>query len=110
MPRTPMRGGAPMTTTGEPCWIQLTTTDVDTAVSFYGDLFGWSAGEPSEEFGGYRMFLRGDQPIAGLAPTMEGQHSDWLVFLQTPDLARTLERASAAGGKVIAETMQIADL
>ena len=39
-----------MSTTGEPCWIQLSTDDVDTAISFYGDLFGWSAGEPSEEY------------------------------------------------------------
>ncbi len=55
-------------TDGEPCWIQLSTDDVDTAISFYGDLFGWSAGEPSEEHRGYRMFFRGEQPIAGLVP------------------------------------------
>ena len=69
-----------MTTTGEPCWIQLSTDDVDTAISFYGDLFGWSAGEASEEFGGYRMFLRGDQPIAGLAPTPDGVASTWSAY------------------------------
>ena len=45
-------------TIGEPCWIHLFTADVDAAVTFYGGLFGWSVGEPSEEFGGYRMFLR----------------------------------------------------
>ena len=28
-----------MGTTGEPCWIHLFTADVDTAVSFYGELF-----------------------------------------------------------------------
>jgi predicted enzyme related to lactoylglutathione lyase len=99
-----------MTTTGEPCWIQLSTDDVDTAISFYGDLLGWSAGEPSEEFGGYRMFLRGDQPIAGLAPTPEGVAGTWSVFLKTPDLAHTLERATASGGQVLTDTMQIADL
>jgi len=99
-----------MTTTGEPCWIQLSTSDVDTAISFYGDLFGWSVGEASEEFGGYRMFLRGDQPIAGLAPTPDGIASTWSVFLQTPDLPHTLERAAASGGRVVVEPMQIADL
>jgi uncharacterized protein len=99
-----------MTTTGEPCWIQLSSDDVDTAISFYGDLFGWSAGEASEEFQGYRMFFRDDQPIAGLVPTPDGTHPAWTVFLATPDLAGTVERATAAGGHVVAEPMPVADL
>ncbi|HEX4688843.1 MAG TPA: VOC family protein [Nocardioides sp.] len=99
-----------MSTTGEPCWIQLSTDDVDTAISFYGDLFGWSAGEPSEEYQGYRMLFRGDQPIAGLVPTPDGAHPTWTVFLATPDLAGTVERATAAGGQVLVEPMPVADL
>jgi predicted enzyme related to lactoylglutathione lyase len=99
-----------MTTTGEPCWIQLSTEDVDTAISFYGDLFGWSAGEPSEEHQGYRMFFRGDQPRAGLVPTAEGSHPNWTVFLSTPDLAGTVERATGSGGRVLVEPMPVADL
>jgi len=99
-----------MSTTGEPCWIQLSTDDVDTAISFYGDLFGWSAGEPSEEYQGYRMFFRGDQPIAGLVPTADGARPSWTVFLATPDLAGTVERATAAGGRVLVEPMAVADL
>jgi predicted enzyme related to lactoylglutathione lyase len=99
-----------MSTTGEPCWIQLSSDDVDTAISFYGELFGWSAGEPSEEFQGYRMFFRGDQPIAGLVPTADGAAPTWTVFLATDDLAATVERATAAGGAVLVEPMSVADL
>ena len=99
-----------MSTTGEPCWVQLSTDDVDTAVSFYGDLFGWSAGEPSEEYQGYRMFFRDDEPVAGLVPTPDGSHPTWTVFLATPDLAGTVERAVAAGGRVLVEPMPVADL
>jgi uncharacterized protein len=102
--------GVPMSTIGEPCWIQLSTDDVDTAISFYGDVFGWSVGEASEEFAGYRMFLRGDRPIAGLVPTPAGGAPIWSVFLATPDLTGTLGRAAAAGGRVLIEPMQIADL
>jgi predicted enzyme related to lactoylglutathione lyase len=98
------------TTTGEPCWISLFTSDVDTAVSFYGDLFGWSAGEPSEEFGGYRMFLRGEEPIAGLMPNDSGQPSLWSIYLATADIAATIEKAKARGATVIADVMQVADL
>src|SRR4029078_12739818 len=81
--------GAAMSTTGEPCWIQLTTADVDSAISFYGDLFGWSAGAPNAEYQDYRMFFRGERPIAGLVPTPEGVASAWSVFLATSDLAGT---------------------
>ena len=86
-----------MNTTGEPCWIHLFTDDVDTAVSFYGGLFGWSAGEPSEEFGGYRMFLRGDEPVAGLMPNDTSEPDVWEVFLQTPDIAATVEQRPRSG-------------
>jgi uncharacterized protein len=99
-----------MTTTGEPCWISLFTPDVDTAISFYGDLFGWSAGEPSEEFGGYRMFLRDGQPIAGLMPNDTEEPSTWAIYLHTPDVRATLEKATARGAKVVADVMPIADL
>jgi uncharacterized protein len=99
-----------MTMAGEPCWISLFTSDVDTAVSFYGELFGWSAGEPSEEFGGYRMFLRGEEPIAGLMPNDTAQPSMWATYLATDDIDVTVEKAKARGATVIAEVMQIADL
>jgi predicted enzyme related to lactoylglutathione lyase len=97
-------------TTGEPCWIHLSTSDVDAAIRFYGELFGWSAGEPSEEFGGYRMFLRGDEPIAGLMHNDTSNPSVWEVFLHTPDIAATVERARARGAEVVTDVMQVADL
>lgn len=99
-----------MTTTGEPCWIHLFTSDVDSAISFYAGLFGWSAGDPSEEFGGYRMFLRGDEPVAGLMPNDTSNPSTWEVFLQTPDIAATVEKARAGGAVIVTDVMAVADL
>jgi uncharacterized protein len=97
-------------TTGEPCWIHLFTSDVDTAISFYGDLFGWSAGEPSEEFGGYRMFLRGEEPIAGLMPNDTSGPSIWQIYLQTPDVQATIDKAKARGATIVTDSMAVADL
>jgi predicted enzyme related to lactoylglutathione lyase len=99
-----------MTTTGEPCWISLYTPDVETAISFYGGLFGWSAGEASAEFGGYRMFFREGQPVAGLMPNDTAAPSHWTVYLHTPDIRGTIEKATARGAKVAGEVMQVADL
>jgi predicted enzyme related to lactoylglutathione lyase len=99
-----------MSITGAPCWISLFTSDVDTAVSFYGGLFDWSVGEPSEEFGGYRMFLREDEPIAGLMPNDSGRPSLWTIYLETTDITATVGKARARGATVTAEAMEIADL
>jgi predicted enzyme related to lactoylglutathione lyase len=99
-----------MTITGEPCWIHLFTGDVDTAVVFYGGLFGWSVGEPSVEYGGYRMFLRDDEPVAGLMPNDTSEPNVWEVFLQTPDIAATVERARARGAVIATGVMAVADL
>jgi uncharacterized protein len=97
---------------GEPCWIDLLVPDADAAAKFYGDLFGWTAGEASDDFGGYRMFFRGDQPIAGLMPNdaASGSPNAWNVYLASDDAAATVQRAGAAGAQVVVEPMPIADL
>jgi predicted enzyme related to lactoylglutathione lyase len=94
---------------GEPCWIELFTRDTDAAAAFYGRLFGWTASESDEAFGGYRMFLRDGQPVAGLMHndgTMGGSDS-WSVYLTTDDAAKT---ARAADSQVVVEPMQVGDL
>ena len=49
---------------GAPCWMDLSTSDTAAARSFYTGLFGWTADEPQEEFGGYFMFNgAGGQPV-----------------------------------------------
>lgn len=100
------------TTPGEPCWIELSTTDTDAAAAFYCDLLGWTAGEASPEFGGYRMFFHGETPVAGLMAVDDGSGtpSSWSVYLASDDAAATVERARAAGGTVLVEPMPIADL
>jgi len=42
---------------GSPCWTQLSTSDVEAAKKFYGELFGWTAEtDPRPEVGGYTTF------------------------------------------------------
>lgn len=100
------------TTPGAPCWIELVTPDRDKAVAFYGALFGWTAGEPSEEFGGYSMFLKDDKPIAGVMPADPETTgpATWSVSLATPDAEKTAARALDRGGSVVVPPMEIADL
>ncbi|HSN02412.1 MAG TPA: VOC family protein [Acidimicrobiales bacterium] len=97
---------------GNPCWIDLMTTDVDTARTFYSELFSWEAGEASSEFGGYFMFTRDGAPIAGAMPIEPGGPipNVWSTYLAVTDVAEAVARAEAAGATVAAPVVQIADL
>jgi predicted enzyme related to lactoylglutathione lyase len=96
----------PTETAGAPCWIELFTADTDEAAAFYGALFGWTATEPSEEFGGYRMFLRDGLPIAGLMKNdgSSGGPSTWSTYLAEAmtvgDLGRMAVLVDPAGAMV----------
>jgi uncharacterized protein len=100
---------------GAPCWIDLLTSDVGRARDFYNEILGWSAGEPSEQFGGYFMFMRDGIPMAGCmqhtpgAPGMEGP-DQWGVYLSTTDAKATVEKATARGGSLRVGPMDIDDL
>ena len=100
---------------GAPCWIDLLTSDAVRARDFYNEVLGWSAGEASEQFGGYFMFLQDGVPMAGCmqympgAPGMEGP-DQWGVYLSSTDAKATVEKAIARGGSLRVGPMDIADL
>lgn len=98
--------------TGAPCWIDLMTSDPARSHAFYAATFGWTAGESSEEFGGYAMYLLDGVPVAGVMPSVPGQGvSDaWSVYLHTPDADKLTEVATAAGATTIVPPMPVADL
>jgi predicted enzyme related to lactoylglutathione lyase len=105
----PTRESAPI---GSPCWTDLWTSDVDGSRRFYSDLFGWEAMEPSPEFGGYFMFTRGGVPVAGGMGDMGdlAANNTWSTFLDTDDIAKTVEAAKAAGAQIVFPPMAVADL
>ena len=105
----PRRDSAPM---GAPCWIDLMTSDVQRAREFYTELFGWTAGEPSPEFGGYFMFFKDDVPVAGGMQAQPAQEipNAWSVYLATDDVRKTLAAAIDGGAKILVDAMDIADL
>ena len=97
---------------GVPCWTDLWTSDVDGSRAFYGELFGWQAEEPSEEFGGYFMFTRDGVPVAGGMGDMGDLPADdtWKIYLATPDIRATAASVESGGGEVTAPVMPVADL
>ncbi len=97
---------------GAPIWFDLTSSDPDRAAAFYGEIFGWDAEPPREEFGGYRNFTKNGKRVAGLSPYMPeagGPANVWSVYLHTDDAEATLAAAQAAGGSVIVPPMAVGD-
>lgn len=97
---------------GEPCWIDLLTSDADRSRAFYSELFGWTAGESSGEFGGYFMFFKDGVPVAGGMPKPDGLEAPdgWNVYLSVADAHKTLEVAQSHGGQVALDAGDVADL
>jgi len=100
---------------GAPCWMDLLTSEVARAREFYTRLFGWSAGEAAEQFGGYFMFMRDGAPVAGCMPKVPGMPGadladTWSVYLSAADTKSTVEAALAHGASLREGPMDIADL
>jgi hypothetical protein len=93
---------------GTPTWVDLSTSDVDAARTFYQQLFGWTNDEPAPpEYGGYSMFRKDGKLVAGSGPVMEGSHPNWTTYVRTADAAATAEKVREAGGEVVVEPMQV---
>ena len=97
---------------GAPVWADLWTSDVDRSRAFYSELFGWEAGDPDPDFGGYFMFLRNGVPVAGGMGDMPDAKADnsWKTYFHTSDAAKVAAAVTAAGGTTHFEPMAVGDL
>jgi predicted enzyme related to lactoylglutathione lyase len=97
---------------GTPIWVDLFSSDTAKSRAFYNALFGWTAEEPNEEFGGYLNFQRNGERIAGCMGNggEAGTPDVWSVYLATDDIDKVAEAAAANGGTVIAPPMAVGDL
>lgn len=94
--------------TGTTTWLDLGSTDLETAMAFYTELFGWSFEDSGEQYAHYRM-IRNDGALVGGAMDIsgmtcpEGQKlpSEWTVYLAADDVDARVETALAAGAHVM---------
>ena len=99
---------------GIPCWVDVTSADLDRSVQFYEGLFGWEAErDPRQEAGGYTMFaLRGKHVAAGSPPPpgQEGVPSHWTTYLASDDADATAAKIREAGGTVMMDPFDVFDV
>jgi len=105
----PQRDSAPI---GAPCWVDLLTSDPDRSRAFYGQLFGWTAEDAGEEYGGYISFFKDGLPVAGCMrnDSQSGSPDLWSVYLATDDAQATTEAAVAHGGQVLLPAMEVMEM
>jgi len=101
-------------TAGTPSWVELSgTPDIEASQSFYRELFGWEMPElpNSAELGGYRRAKKGGKDVAGVSPRMQDdQPAVWGTYVSVEDAKATMAKVAEAGGKVIAQPMDVAGL
>lgn len=96
---------------GTPIWADAMFTDVEGAKTFYGEVLGWTFGETASEYGDYTEAYADGKAVAAVVPPMPGQdaHSQWCLYLASPDAAATAEKIRRSGGTVLMEPMAIGD-
>jgi predicted enzyme related to lactoylglutathione lyase len=94
---------------GMPTWVELSTSDVAAAATFYSELFGWTTQVAEEpEAGGYVTCLRDGKSVAGIGPVQQpGQPVAWLSYFGSTDVEATARKVEEAGGKVLAAPFDV---
>jgi uncharacterized protein len=94
---------------GVPSWIDVGTPDIDRAVAFYSDLFGWDVPPGPEEAGGYRIAMLRGRTVCGLGPAMNPGPPVWTTYVNVDDADAVVALAKANGGTLFVEPMDVMD-
>ena len=96
---------------GDFMWHELATTDVSAALAFYGELFGWTAGNAMDmgPAGVYQVFKRGEKELGGMfiKPNAVPAAPHWLYYTRVPNLEAALAKVTAGGGRVVMGPHQV---
>jgi len=89
-------------------WDELGTTDVDGAQRFYGEVFGWTTSDMGPEYGGYRIFQRGETRVGGLMTLPDdSMPAHWQPYVAVDDADGTTAKAKELGGSALMEPMDV---
>ncbi len=77
-------------------YFEIGTPDPPKTTAFYGDLFGWKIGEPSDGYG----MIDGDK--GGVWDTTSVGGGSWAIFyVQVDDVKATIDKAAGLGATVV---------
>lgn len=94
-------------------WSELTTSDVDAAKVFYGQLFGWSFEDAPNEDMAYSIAKANGEGVAGIMtipPEAGPMPPAWTTYVTVDDVDAAAEKAAALGGKIYVPPQDIPEV
>lgn len=83
-------------------WHELMTSDSNAAHAFYSKAIGWKS-QPWEEDSSYVMFATPRGPIGATVTAEAGTAPNWLPYIGTGDIEKTVAQVQQKGGSVVKE-------
>jgi len=100
--------GEPPQAAGVFVWDELGTQDVEGAERFYNAVFGWTTTDMGEEYGGYKIFKKGETDVGGVMKMPDPSvPSMWSPYVAVEDVDATVAKAGELGGAAIMEAMDV---
>ena len=103
----PEGGGPP---SSDFSWHELATSDLQGAVAFYSELFGWVRG-PAHDMGPagtYQLIEHGGEQVGGVYKVMDTSKAPhWLTYIRVASVDKAAAAAKAAGGRVTQGPMEV---
>ncbi len=99
---------------GVPCWVDASQPDPDTAVAFYGGLFGWEFEDamPPDAPGNYFMARLRGCDVAAVSSQPEGAPpatAAWNTYIWVDSADEAASKVADAGGRVLTEPFDVMD-
>jgi predicted enzyme related to lactoylglutathione lyase len=89
--------------------IELSSTDVTRAKTFYGSLFGWKLNDVDMGGGHQYTLIDVGEGIGGgmMSHPVPGAPSSWLAYVNVDDIKQATEKARSLGGNVMREPTEV---
>jgi predicted enzyme related to lactoylglutathione lyase len=88
--------------------VELATTDVGKAKTFYGKLFDWKLEDVPMGNGTYTMIKAGEGPGGGLMKSPKrGAPSMWLAYILVDDVKAATAKARSLGATIVNEVTEV---
>ena len=88
--------------------VELNTTDVAKAKSFFGKLFDWKLEDMPMEGGSYTIIQVGEGTGGGIMKhPMPGAPSFWLAYVLVDDIDAATKKVKALGGTVMKDKTEV---
>jgi len=85
-------------------WMELMTTDVESAEQFYVKLFGWEIEKAPMDGMDYSVIKVGGTGAGGIMsmpPELQGMPPMWGIYVTVDDVDSTARRVEELGGKIL---------